>query len=106
MVRDLKDTSCDVRLKELGFNLAKRRMRRDLFGIQSDLKDTYKGDGAKFFLVIADVVRRDSIHKLQTGRFQLDIKKTKCTRRWCSTGRCDLKAVKPLTLRVLKISPG
>lgn len=76
VVRDLKDMSCDVRLKELGFNLAKRKMRRDLFGIQSDLKDTYKGDGAKFFLVIADVVRRDNIHKLQTGRFQLDIKKT------------------------------
>lgn len=69
--------SCDVRLKELRcFNLAKRKMKRDLLGTRSDLEDNYKDDGAKFCLVIADVIKRNNTHKLQTGRFQLDVKKT------------------------------
>lgn len=77
MTRDLEDVTCEVRLKQLSlFNLAKRKLRRDLLGTKNDLKDNYKGDGAKFFLVIADIIRRDNDHKLQTGRFQLDIKKT------------------------------
>ncbi|XP_010115476.1 PREDICTED: corticotropin-releasing factor receptor 2-like, partial [Chlamydotis macqueenii] len=43
---------------------------------ENGLKDIYKDDGAEFLLVVADVIRRDNGHKLQTGRFQLDIKKT------------------------------
>lgn len=27
-------------------------------------------------MVIADVIKRNNIHKLQSGRFQLDVKKT------------------------------
>lgn len=40
-----------MRLKELIFNLEKRKMRRDLFGTRSDLKGNYKDDGGKFCLV-------------------------------------------------------
>ncbi|GAB0185034.1 corticotropin-releasing factor receptor 2 [Grus japonensis] len=77
MIMSPEDMTCEVRLKELSlFNLAKRKLRRALLGTKSDLKDNYKDDGAKFFLVIADVTRRDNGYKLQTGRFQLDIKKT------------------------------
>lgn len=75
--RDLEDVTCEVRLKELSwFNLAKRKLRRDLLGTKNDLKDDYKDDGAKFFLLTADVIRRDIDRKLQTVKFQLDVKKT------------------------------
>lgn len=59
------------------FNLAKRKLRRDLLGTKNDLKDNYEDNRAKFCLIIADVIRRDSDHKLQNGRFQMDIKKKK-----------------------------
>ncbi|KAK4827893.1 hypothetical protein QYF61_022316 [Mycteria americana] len=69
MIQGLEDMTCEVRLKDLNlFNRAKRKPRR-LLGTENDLKDNYKDDGAKFFLVIADVIRRDNDHKLQAGRF-------------------------------------
>ena len=77
MIRDLEDMTCAVRLREQSlFNLATRKLRSNLLGTRNILKENYKEGIAKFFLIIADVIRRDNIHKLQTGRFQLDIKKT------------------------------
>lgn len=74
-IRGLEDVTCEVRLQELSLlSVTKRKIRRNLLGTKSDLKDNYKAEGAK--LVIADVIRRDNEHKLQTRRFQLDIKKT------------------------------
>lgn len=47
----------------------------------SFLKGRYKGDGAKLFLAVADTITRDSVHRLQLGRFRLDMRETFFPRR-------------------------
>lgn len=45
MIRDLEDMICKVRLKELSlFNLARRKLRKNLLGTKNDLKDNILGD--------------------------------------------------------------
>lgn len=74
------------------------------------MKDNYKGDGAKFFLVIADIIRRDNVHKLQTGRFQLDVKKSENVQEMVEHWNMGFKSCETSDLGVIKnrarLSPG
>ena len=76
IIRELEHLSYEERLRELGlFCLEKRRLQRNLTGAFQYLKGAYE-QKEDWLLTQSDNNRtRESVYKLEEGRFRLDVRK-------------------------------
>lgn len=76
MITGLEHLLYEKRLRDLGlFTLEKRRLRENFIKVCKYLKGVYKKDRARFFSVVPTARNRHNEHKMEQGRFQLNITK-------------------------------
>lgn len=76
MIRGLEQLSYEERLTDMWlFSLENRRLRGDLINAYQYLKGGWQEDGSRLFSVVPSDRTRGSRHKLEHGKFHLNIRK-------------------------------